>query len=449
MTAATLRGWLLPAWLFVLAAVYPVPHTIALRNLLVAAGLLALAWGLRRAEARARLTAAARAWRTEGLLLAALSGWMVLQSQLLGRFPAQSLSLWLGDWLVAVLVGGTVFGLAAMAERDERPGQPLPTALLLALAGHLVVLLAYQTAVWLGSGQFPWGDTAMTALYGISSISGGRDHYSGLAVGSLALLLADLLARGGGQPPILRLPARWVAALTALALVATLTLSTRNGVLVTLLLLFVLLAALARRRRWLATGGRRFLLAAALAAIALFGLLAVKLDPRWATFRETVVIALDTDSHRHWLDYRRYPSPRLANGEPVETSAYLRIAWAKVALERLAAHPLGIGYGHMAFGWAVDEAQGARTDMESSHSGMLDFALANGLPGLLLWLALAVALIRHGWRLPPAGLALAFAVLAYFARGMVDGHFSGYRLEMFALTVGLLLPAALAERRRP
>lgn len=442
------RAWRLPAWLFFLAALYPVPHTIALRNLLIAGGLAALGWRLRRADARARLTGALRAGGTTVMLALALSAWMPLQSWTLGRFAEQSLALWAGDWLVAGLIGLAGFGLAATDNSDGRPGRRLATALLLAMAAHLAALLVYQGAVWLKTGAFPWGDTPLAALYGISSIGGGRDHYSGLAVGSLALLAADLLARGDGHGPLLALPSRAVAALAALALAATLTLSTRNGVLVALLLLLVLLAALARRRRWLASPGRRLLPAAALAAIALFGLLAVKLDPRWSTFRETVAIALNTGTHKYWLDYEKYPAPRLASGEPVEPSAYLRIAWAKVATERLAAHPLGLGYGHPAFGWAVAEGYGEPTEMESSHSGMLDFALANGLPGLLLWLALAAVLIREGWRRPPVGLALAFFTLAYFARGVVDSHFSGYRLELAALTVGVLLAAALTEQRR-
>ncbi|MEI7614214.1 MAG: hypothetical protein WCK63_15040, partial [Betaproteobacteria bacterium] len=101
-------------------------------------------------------------------------------------------------------------------------------------------------------------------------------------------------------------------------------------------------------------------------------------------------------------------------------------------------------YGHKAFGWAINRSYQVQTGHESSHSGLLDFTLANGIPGLILWLALSLALIVAGWRAfrnqhSPAGLALVFSVSAYLVRCLLDGHLSGFRLAMYAFLVGLLV----------
>lgn len=105
---------------------------------------------------------------------------------------------------------------------------------------------------------------------------------------------------------------------------------------------------------------------------------------------------------------------------------------------------MGVGYGHKAFGWAVNDAYKVHTGHESSHSGILDFTLANGLPGLVLWLLFVAMLIRYGWQLHSAvGYALALHTLAWLGRIVLDGHFSGFRLGMFALVTGILIAASL------
>jgi len=131
----------------------------------------------------------------------------------------------------------------------------------------------------------------------------------------------------------------------------------------------------------------------------------------------------------------------LSSGQPVEGSAYQRIAWAKVALEGIQHQPLGYGYGLGGFGRYLEEAYGLKGAV-SSHSGILDFTLANGLPGLALLLVFCALLLRRGWLSwmngNPWGLALVLTLTNYFFRILLDGHFGGFRLKMFALLVGIL-----------
>lgn len=82
--------------------------------------------------------------------------------------------------------------------------------------------------------------------------------------------------------------------------------------------------------------------------------------------------------------------------------------------------------------------------MGSSHSGWLDIALGIGIPGLALLLALGIAIVVAGWRQfryfgDGYSLLLALTVSGYFLRCLLDGHFSGWRLTLFTLIVGLLI----------
>lgn len=85
--------------------------------------------------------------------------------------------------------------------------------------------------------------------------------------------------------------------------------------------------------------------------------------------------------------------------------------------------------------------------MGSSHSGWLDIALGIGIPGLVLLIALGVATVVAGWRRfrclgDGYSLLLVFTVSGYFLRCLLDGHFSGWRLALFTLIVGLLIGAS-------
>jgi O-antigen ligase len=131
----------------------------------------------------------------------------------------------------------------------------------------------------------------------------------------------------------------------------------------------------------------------------------------------------------------------------------MRLAWGKVAIEQIERYPLGLGYGHKAFGWAINRSYNLQTGHESSHSGLLDFTLANGIPGLILWLALSAALTHSGWLAfrrtnSATGLLLAFTVIAYLVRCLFDGHLSGFRLEMYALLVGVLVMTQALEQKQ-
>jgi hypothetical protein len=95
--------------------------------------------------------------------------------------------------------------------------------------------------------------------------------------------------------------------------------------------------------------------------------------------------------------------------------------------------------------------QGAGERLVSSHSGLLDFTLANGLPALALWIFLSVMIVKGSLDLARSGNMSAFFLISiwstFFIRTLLDGHFSGWRLKLFAIIVGCLTAAILARSR--
>ena len=425
------RIW--PVWLFLLVAIYPVPHTIALRNLLLLIGLLGLAWHWRvtlhaLSTLRRRLTwLAASAW-----ILAALTVWIVIHGLVIAPLPAMALDRARADWLMPLLlvaIGATV------ASRSQN-GAAL-RGLVMALALHIFLVAIFQCWQWLTLGHWPFGIVPFAE----------RDYQSTLNGFLIALLLADRLSSLiAGRAPLNFSPgAAWILLISALGV--DVLLRVRNGTVVSIVLLTVAVAILLAdsryRKRW------RLRIALAVGFATLLGGMSVRGDIRWQGFSESVVIGMESNSS-FWMTGDPNQLPSTSSGNPLEQSAYARAAWARQAVEAIVRKPLGIGYGHDAFGRAIAEKYGHK-GMGSSHSGWLDIALGIGIPGLALLLALGVATVVAGWRRfryhsDDYSLLLAIAVSGYFLRCLVDGHFSGWRLALFALIVGLLIGTSAKEQ---
>ena len=434
-----LTKWGLPAWMFVLSFIYPIPHTIALRNLLLALGLVVSLWLIAKNRPPLDTWLALRRFRAVGWILALLTLWLIVQSALISPYP-EALDLLRGDWLVVLSVAGV--GLCAVLAMRHDCGHRLLSAMTLALCAHILWLLAFQIDVWLETGNYPLGFTPFAH----------KDYQSMLATTLVSLLLASLVARAAMRRIFFGLSWRVTTVMLLLTCIATATLQSRNAIIIVVLMLLLAVGLYATGERKRSTRRTLTIAVVLLLFSALVVGLSLRSDNRWKEFGEAASVAFDTTHNLAWLDESKYPRPRMANGEPVDHSAYARLAWAKVGLEQVLVYPLGLGYGHKAFGWAVNRSYNAHTGHESSHSGLLDFTLANGIPGISLWLALSSVLLTLGWRAfrthsSPAGLMLLFTVVAYFLRCLFDGHLSGFRLETYALIAAALLMSTALECR--
>ena len=423
--AAAAMTWFWQAWLAAIVFVFPIPHTIALRNLLLLTGLLALLATLRRtARPQPPPVLKPAAWG-----LVATTAWLVLHSITVAPTPTLALDNLRGDWILPLLTAAP----AAFAAARTGSRQAI-RATVAALLAHMLWVLGWQFWLWIAagaSGAWPAGGVPFAE----------RDYHSNLNGFLLSLLLAERLAVLSVGPVAALFPAPLGWAALAVSLIADMALRTRNGTLVSVALLLLATLWMARRRP-------RFILL--LLAVAALGGASFALDSRWSGLKESIVVGWSSPS-LYWLSGDPALRPPMPSGAALEESAYARAAWSRQALLAIGEHPLGLGFGRDGFGRAIAEKYGY-PGMVSSHSGWLDFALAAGLPGLALLLLTAGLAIRGGWRQfrqhdDVVGLMFCFLLGGYLLRCLLDGHLSGWRLGLFAFICGVLI-ASMKEARR-
>jgi hypothetical protein len=92
-----LAVWGLPAWMFLLGFIYPIPHTIALRNVLLGVGLCASLWLIAQNRPTGEEWLALRRFRAVGWILALLTLWLAVQSAFISPYPQAALRMLRGD----------------------------------------------------------------------------------------------------------------------------------------------------------------------------------------------------------------------------------------------------------------------------------------------------------------------------------------------------------------
>jgi len=417
--AAATMAWFWQAWLAAIVFVFPIPHTIALRNLLLLIGVLALLATLRRAP-RPPLpaTLVPAAWA-----LLATTAWLLLHSLAVAPAPTVALDNLRGDWIVPLLTAV----LAAFVTTRLEPRLAV-RAVVVALLAHMLWVLGWAfwhriaagpTWAWI-AGRVPFAE---------------RDYQSTLNGFLFAVLLAERFAVLSSSRALALFPARLAWTALAVSLIADAILHTRNGIIVsTVLLLMAIL--------WISRHKPRYILL--LLSVAILGSASFVLDSRWSGLKDSLDVGWNSPS-LYWLNGDPTLRPPTSSKAPLEDSAYARAAWAHRAVEAIGEQPLGRGFGRDGFGRAIAEKYG-HSGMVSSHSGWLDFALGVGLPGLALLLLTAGLAIRGGWRQfrqhdDAAGLMLSFLTGGYLLRCLLDGHLSGWRLGLFAFLCGVLVAA--------
>lgn len=413
----------------------PVPGTLALRQflLLSALGCTVFAW---RRQGRSP-DAFPRDSRVLLGGLAVITLWLLLQAAFISDETAWALKELVGQWLPALLAAGLGIGLARLRQADWTRQRMLGLLAACMLAQVLASLLAVLPLA-LEAGKFPESRTGFTA--GKLEIT----YWNNLL---LALLLVDAVSRWSKRGALTALPKAALFLGVAATLLSNLAFGARAGVigaglLIASLSLLVLWHERAKLGRWRLSA----FLAVSLLALSSLAIVNYRTDARWEKFRETAEIAWSRQGGNAWLDFYTFPLPRLASGEPVEVSAYLRVAWIRAGVDLVTDYPLGVGYGRNAFGHALRKT--VDTPVGHAHSGMIDWAVGTGWPGLALWLGLMLALLlgglnRYFRRQDAAGLVLAFVVSGFVGRMAIDSINRDHMLILFFLVLGML--TALSE----
>ncbi len=356
-----------------------------------------------------------------GKSLLLLTTWLTFQSAFLSVDGPGTLQTFIGEWSKNLLLAaiGIMLARAALFAHKE---QWVSIAIFCGYFSHVFGTFGYQAWYLLSSGHFHLG----------MGLLGNYGYVSPFLDATLAMAFADAASRICFNRPILPFSLRKLLAVFLFSLLALLVLASKASLLNALLLLGVFaIVVTVHLHRY-----RRRLIAFSLVTVVGLAAMGALVQGRWSGALESIRYGQDVKSHTTWM----------GNGtslpQQIDESFYLRAAWGTVGLQGLAEHPLGRGYGSNAFGRYLAEKYGIQGAV-SSHSGWLDFALANGIPGLILLLAFSATLCHRGWKsfvedTGTAGLALAFLTVAYLSRCLIDGQITASKLMAFALVSGVL-----------
>lgn len=410
-------------WLPLLVGLQGIPHTGALRTLFLLIGIGHAIWLAR--SPRRPLPGLHGGFERPAFWL--LTAWLVLQSALLAPEPAHSLRMLAGDWGKLLLMAALGWWLA----RVVPSARWLAVALFTGAFLHVVMTLGLQPGS-LAAGRGIAYQRSLLADYAMTSP---------FTTTALAWLLADGAARlwhGRGLFP-------WSATVSATLALMTLTaeslLMAKSGQVMTVALVAITCLALLRHPRlgrWWSAG----VYAAGLVAI---GLVIAVGSSRWSGLGESFGTAW-----REPVPVQVVVTDNVPISPGLNHSFYMRAVRARVGIEGIAEHPWGLGFDPDVFGRYVTERFGIPQGISSSNSGLIDFALANGIVGLGLLLILAGSLMLCGWRAfiagRPEGAALALVVFHHLGRYAIDGTLGGSRFSGAALAIGALWALAVMDK---
>lgn len=461
------RDWLWAsahACVFLLLIVWQIPGTIGLRygllGLLLPVALLLILWRSPSYASLDEIRWVPLAW------LMGLTGWMVGVIQFWGQAPAVNWGEFRGQWLTALAAGLVGFILALAAFKDSKSAiQKLVMVVFWSFLAQVLLHDILDALYWLSTGYVPFRqapvlylpDMARALIDGVPWQDAFTDHspdkFSYVNNVLAAFLVAEVAQR-------MLLQTRWLTCsnkVLAIGMLAVLLcsywLQMRNGN-VGLLLLLMLAALMLALRLMSRFGVVRMIFGVGIimATISAVGIMMVESDPRWQRLADTVPIALDTETNRTWLTMdQNYP--KMANGETVEVSAYERLAWAKEGAKLVVDNPWGTGYDRLAYGAGIDRKyQMNGTYRAHSHSGIVDFTIANGLVGLALWLSFLGALFYVGVQTfrgeqVGLGLVLMFIISGFLGRSMVDSNIRDHILQQFFFLIMLFYGLTAAARK--
>lgn len=440
----------------VLMMVWPMPGTIALRNsVLLLLGVFVLLGVWRSSAKGARLI---RLPRLPLNIYLTLTAWIVVVILLWGHEPELSWKEFPPQWLLPMVSGLIAWGLVCWSAVNQSQ-QRLMLTIFYTLLAAVLIQNCMGVFYFLETGAQPFRQASvlyiprlLEGMHWQQAFDGNfGEKFSFVNNMFVAFVLAEIGQRLLTHKRWLQIP-NWLLGFSLLAAgLCSYWLSFRNGNigLLTLAGFFGVLLIFAHKDRfhlW-----QKFLLVFVLCtAVAGLSYVFIKSDPRWQAFRETAEIAIKGDPQKAWLG-RLHALPLLSNGQPVDGSAYERISWIKEGVKLSLRYPMGTGFNRNAFSDTLDRDYQLNGLIRGghSHSGIVDFMIANGIPGAILWLAFLASCAWVGWAMVrqgkvAQGLTVVFLVTGFFNRGLVDSNIRDHVLQQFLFLLTIHMTIQLA-----
>lgn len=434
-------GWALLLLSGLLLFVISLPHTMALRKLLLLlAFLMALPviW-------KVAINAPSTLMRTV-LVALLLQVWMLIISLFVAAQPADSLDEWKGQWLPVFMffVVGIGVAVTLMQSKLKYPRGAVAAVILIPAITFLIINAIVITFDLILTGEFRGNQRGITGEKGVVNF---------LIALIEPILIADVLGRFLKVGRLVPVPNWSIALLFVVALYSLIAASSRNGLIIMMLTLILAAAMIISQVRQRYSSAKLFSFAAViLLLISTVTVTAYKADPRWQTFLETIPLAWNIDRDTIWLHGDGSNLPLTASGQQVDGSQYYRIAWAHEGWRVLVAHPWGLEISRDTF-HNIELQKYGIAGMAHSHNGWVDLGLNVGILGLMLWGGFLLLLARAGWsawkiRKEPLGLALVIMTIMFAASGLLDSIFRNHVTQQFALVAGMLFGAVVYEKTK-
>lgn len=360
-----------------LIAIWPLPQTMALRNLFYVAGLIGAGYLIQYADWLSFLYGI----RAQ-LPILMFFIWIIIHYMVWSVDRSEQLRELTGFWLRCLVASLLGMGLGASLVKTQQqtllPINRLSKRLLFAsLFGTLLIYLLRYVYEVMDTGKLLHTDFYMTPFNGKPQV----------AI-FVTILLTAIFA---GFPSSLKTRQNQLLAVAGLftilcCLFALYTANTKNGFLIFGLLVLAFLIKIIRGRIDYRTTLMIGLTCCVLVAV---GYLHVQSNPAWRNIIPDVKVGLDIDNNRYWKNWISEPEPKNELGVAVNQSTYLRTAWFRAASELIRENPQGYGLMSYSFSYLAkqkwpDFYSRENDHMVATHSGWTDLTLAFGLPALLL-----------------------------------------------------------------
>lgn len=384
----------------IVIVIWPVIHTMALRNLLLFSGGTLGLWNVIRERhhlfQRASLPL---------LLLGLVFIWQGLHYLCFSHSPSHELAQISSIWLRALLACSLGIGTGLVARKNRRFQYILLCAILAS------VLLFYIDYVWVGIASSNWEIPYRIDL-GFYGLKNAVLFFGFLSLSVCCAIISYGLVHAKKDMGIIFFSTLLYLGLTFLSFILA---GTKSGVALGLIMMLCLFAI------YFISANKSHINMAIVAVFAcVIGVSSywhLKITPQWDNFLSTVTVGVQIDKYPNWQDINVYGLPELPDGSRASESPYVRVSSATEGLKLLLKYPLGYGLIDKSYKYLTrEDLPNAPSLLQpASQSGWIDFALGVGLPGLLITWAAMAATIFYSFKRD--------TLWAYCARWILSGSF--------------------------
>lgn len=426
----------------ILVAIWPLPGTIAFRQLLLISGSTLSLLAIYKNRQQILRKEAWPLW-----MLASFFFWLLVHLVFFSIDVAEQISELRSDWVRSLLAAIVGLGLSiAFVDEDgqQRPSKSVKLELMLlaGFSGTLVIFFVrylYEigaTSQWLHLNFYMTPYKSKTPIVIFGAIF-------------LPLAFIKILKVISGEEKV-----QWITLGVAgifLMLFSSYFANTKNGIAV---LVFVSLIFLFKLLKLIKTTHyhRRIVwpLLTAILVIASFGIAKhVEINPAWTMIWSDLKVGIDIEHQNAWKDSERFSVPTNEHSLPVNMSTYQRAAWATAGIQLLKETPQGYGLINHSFGalvikkWNDFSPPNGKT-RGATHSGWLDFTLGLGIPGVLLilipfWASFRRALHMHGFWFSYVVWTVPTLTFAYTITEVSSNHFIELLFFLVSFFCGLTI----------